>query len=165
MDTSFCAIDFETACYSKASICAVGLARIRDGQVVDTFYSLVKPPEGMEIMPYFTRIHGIRNFDVRNAPDFLVVWTQISDFIGNDSLVAHNSGFDRSVLKAAVAHHGIQSSLPEFECTVQHARRAWPELANHRLDTVSDFLGIKLKHHEALSDAIACARIFIAACS
>lgn len=159
----FCAIDFETACYRRASACAVGLARIRDGAVVDTFYSLLKPPDGMAIIPSFTAIHGITMADVRTAPDFADAWPTIRDFVGDDFLVAHNASFDRSVLKSCLEHYGIEFTVPRFECTVMSSRKRWPELENHRLDTISDFLGIKLNHHEALSDAIACARIFVEA--
>jgi DNA polymerase-3 subunit epsilon len=159
----FCAIDFETACYQRASACAVGIVRVRDGAIADTFYTLLKPPKGMGILPSFTAIHGISNADVAKAPDFAEIWPNIRDFIGDDYLVAHNSSFDRSVLKFSLDYYGIEFTVPRFECTVQCSRRKWPELDNHRLDTVSDLLGIELTHHEALSDALACAKIFIAA--
>jgi len=159
----FCAIDFETACYQRASACSVGLIRIRNGIVVEDFYTLIKPPDGMEIIPYFTDIHGITMDDVDTAPDFGKAWPAIKDFIGDDFLVAHNSSFDRSVLEYCLDYYGIEFTIPRFECTVQCSRRKWPELENHRLDTVSDFLGIDLTHHEALSDALACAKIYIEA--
>ncbi len=159
----FCAIDFETACYQQASACAVGIVRVRGGVIGETFYSLIKPPEGMEILPWFTRIHGITQKDVRNAPDFVELWQRFREFIGDDLLVAHNSSFDRTVLSRCLEYYGIDFPVPRFECTVQCSRKKWPDLENHQLDTVSDFLGIDLTHHEALSDALACARIYIEA--
>lgn len=159
----FCAIDFETACNQRASACSVALVRVRDGAVVDTFDTLLKPPVGMGILPSFTAIHGITMKDVAKAPDFAESWPGIRDFIADDFLVAHNSSFDRSVLKYSLEYYGIDYSVPRFECTVIHSRKKWPELENHRLDTVSDYLGIELSHHEALSDALACAKIFIEA--
>lgn len=159
----FCAIDFETSCPNHASACAVGLVRVRNDQVFETFYTLIKPPEGMDIIPLFTNIHGITMKDVENAPDFGIIWPEIRDFIGRDFLIAHNFSFDRSVLEQCLEYYGIEHPVPQFECTVHCSRRKWPDLENHKLDTVSKFLGIDLVHHEALSDAIACAKIYLEA--
>lgn len=160
---NFCAIDFETACYQRASACAVALIKVREGVVVDQYYTFIKPPYGMEIIPSFTSIHGIRMKDVAHSPTFAEAWPLMKNFIGDDYLVAHNSSFDRSVLKYCLEYYGIDHPLPTFTCTVQCARRAWPTLMNHKLDTVSRYLGIQLKHHEALSDSLACAKIYLAA--
>jgi len=160
-DLDCCAIDFETACNQRASACSLGMVRIRNGTIADSFYSLIQPPEGMEIIPAFTSIHGIRMADVKNSPDFAELWPKIWDFIGDDFLVAHNASFDRSVLEYCLDYYGIAYTIPHFECTVLCSRRKWPNLENHRLDTVSDFLGIDLTHHEALSDALACAKIYL----
>ncbi len=162
-DIDFCAIDFETACRDQASVCAVGLARVRSGKVTETFYSLIKPPAGMEILPFFTGIHGITMDQVAAAPDFGQLWPSLSAFIGSDLLVAHHSPFDRVVLQAALDHFGFKLAAPKFACSCVLARRVWPQLENHRLDTVSQYLGIELNHHEAQSDAIACAKIYVAA--
>ena len=161
--SSFCAIDFETACYQRASACAIGLVKVKEGEISETFYSLIKPPQGMNIIPSFTMIHGIKNSDVVKAPSFDRLWPTLQQFIGDDFLVAHNSSFDRSVLRYCLDYYGIECPTPPFDCTVQCARRTWPHLENHRLDTVSRFLGIELTHHEALSDSLACAKIYLRA--
>ena len=160
---NFCAIDFETACYQRASACAVALIKVRNGVLIDQYYTYIKPPYGMEIIPSFTSIHGIRMRDVLHSPTFAEAWPIMQAFIGDDYLVAHNSSFDRSVLKYCLEYYEIDCPLPNFTCTVQCARKAWPMLANHKLDTVSRYLGIQLKHHEALSDSLACAKIYLAA--
>lgn len=160
---NFCAIDFETACYQRSSACAVALVKVRDGQLVDQYYTLIKPPYGMEILPNFTSIHGIRMRDVAHSPTFSEAWPLMQAFIGTDYLVAHNSSFDKSVLRYCLAYYDIDFPLPSFSCTVQCARKAWPTLMNHRLDTVSRYLGIDLVHHQALSDSLACAKIYLAA--
>ena len=36
-------IDFETANGSPSSVCSVGIVIVRDGEVVDSFYSLIHP--------------------------------------------------------------------------------------------------------------------------
>ena len=159
---NFCAIDFETACPKRASACAVALVKVRDGVLVDQYYTFIKPPYGMDILPFFTSIHGIRMRDVMHAPTFAEAWPVMQAFIGSDYLVAHNSSFDSSVLRYCLEYYAIDHPLPTFACTVQCARRAWPKLMNHKLDTVSRHLGIQLNHHEALSDSLACAKIYLA---
>ncbi len=162
MERTYCAIDFETACNHRASACAIGAARIRNGTVGESFYSLIKPPKGMEILPFFTSIHGISMDQVDRAPTFAELWPALKAFLGNDILIAHNAAFDSGVFQAVLMHYEIPDRLPLFECTLNMARRRWPELANHRLDTLCEYLGIELDHHEALSDAIGCAKIFLA---
>lgn len=159
-----CAIDFETACHNKASACAIGMARIRDGAVTDTFYSLIKPPQEMEFVSWFTtNIHGISRADVAGAPTFRELWSEVSNFIGDDTLLAHYAQFDRAVFIETLKYYEINATIPKFICTVEYARKAWANLPNHQLETVSEYLGIDLNHHEALSDAIACAKIYLEA--
>ncbi len=163
MPKTYCAIDFETSCNAKASACAVGAARIRDGVVTETFYSLIKPPAGMEILPFFTSIHGISNEDVKDAPTFAELWPRLKAFLGSDTLVAHNAPFDMGVLGAALDYYDIADPVPFFVCTVTLSRRKWPSLPNHKLNTMCRYLNIELSHHEALSDAVACAKVFVEA--
>lgn len=61
--------------------------------------------------------------------------------------------FDMGVLNALLLQYGISKPLCTYIDTVEIARRLWPFLPNHRLNTVCDYLGIALNHHEALSDA------------
>jgi DNA polymerase-3 subunit epsilon len=163
MDLDFCGIDFETACGLKASACAVGLVRIRKGNIVGTLYSMINPPEWMEFWDRFTDVHGLTRDLVQSSPSFEKLWPQIKEFIGSDFLVAHNAQFDRGVLAGCLEYYKIVDEVPRFECSLKAARRKWPELQNHQLDTISDYLGIELDHHEALSDAIACSKIYVGA--
>lgn len=163
MKIDFCGIDFETACGSKASACAVGLVRVRNGLVTETLYSMINPPEWMIFWDDFIDIHGLTREIVRFSPSFEKLWPQMKEFIGSDFLVAHNAPFDRSVLAGCLEYYKIADEVPRFECSLKAARRKWPKLENHKLDTVSDYLGIELDHHEALSDAIACSKIYVGA--
>jgi DNA polymerase-3 subunit epsilon len=157
----FTAIDFETANQSRDSACAVALVRVCQGAVVDRFSALIQPPPG-EFM--FTYVHGITRKDVRKAKTFAELWPQIQRFCDPAPLlVAHNATFDRAVLMACCAYYGIEPINYPFVCTVRAARSAWPALPRHSLDIVSQFLNIRLNHHEASSDAEACAHILIRA--
>ena len=77
-------------------------------------------------------------------------------------LVAHNSVFDEGCLKAA--HEAFDLAYPayRFHCTCRLSRRLYPDLPNHRLETVAEHCGCDLyMHHHALADAEACALIAV----
>jgi len=111
----------------------------------------------------FTHIHGIRWEDVAEQPSFGELWEAIAPILeGTDFLAAHNASFDKGVLHACCDAFGISQPSQPFVCTVQLARKTW-NLRPTKLPDVCQFLGISLEHHQALSDAEACARIVIAA--
>jgi DNA polymerase III subunit epsilon len=157
---AFTAIDFETADAPRNSACAVGLARVEDGRIVATDSFLIRPP-----FDYvrFSFIHKITWDMVRDAPTFAQRWPRIAHMIeGVDFLAAHNAPFDRAVLRASCEAVGIETPRQPFLCTVQLARRTWA-LPKANLPAVCAHLGIPLRHHDAGSDAEACARIVLAA--
>lgn len=159
----FCGIDFETACGARGGACSVALVRVRNGKVTETWHSLINPPEWMTFREDFTDIHGLTRETVCSSPAFDVLWPEMKAFIGEDFLVAHNAPFDRNVLAGCLEYYNIDDALPRFECSLKAARKKWPELESHALDTVCEYLGFELDHHQALSDAVACSRIFVEA--
>ena len=160
--TAFVAIDFETADRGRDSACAVGLVRVEDQEITRRFYGLIRPPRSSF---EFTHIHGIRWQDVADELDFPGVWPLMTDlWEGVDFFVAHNASFDQKVLYACCDRYQIQPPPQPFVCTVKLARKTW-NLFPTKLNNVCDFLGIELDHHQALSDAEACAKIAIAAYS
>ena len=73
----FAAIDFETANEHQSSVCSVGVVVVREGEVVDTFYSLIHPEP--EYYQWFCqRVHGLSNEDTDCAPVFPEVWKKIA---------------------------------------------------------------------------------------
>jgi DNA polymerase III subunit epsilon len=157
---SFVAIDFETADYPADSACAVGLVRVESGRIVDEMCRMICPPRQKMI---FTSIHGLSWSDVCEAPKFSELWPEIESFArGIDNFVAHNAAFDRKVLHACCATYGLPVPGFSFHCTVQIARKAFG-IYPTKLSNVCQVLGIELNHHEALSDARACAQIVIRA--
>lgn len=154
----FLAIDFETADYQSDSACSIGLVRVENGVIVSESSHLIRPPRSNMV---FTYIHGLRWEDVADAPTFAELWPQIAPLFADiDFVVAHNVGFDRKVLVTCCEVAGIV--LPElvFKCTVQVARHKLG-IKPAKLSNVCQVLNIDLKHHEALSDARACARIMM----
>lgn len=156
----FVAIDFETATYAADSACALGVVAVEDGRVTERQIYRIRPP-GPQFD--FTHIHGLTWRDVMDAPDFGEQWDTIREhFKEADFIAAHNSTFDRRVLEACCARHGVDAPARDYVCTVRVARATW-DLRPARLPNVCAFLGIELDHHDALSDAHACARIVMAA--
>lgn len=159
------ALDFETANYPRNSAIALGLSVIEDGTVKETRSWLFRPPgKGIYIREDFIAIHGIRPSDLKDKPYFDGVWPEINRYLDDvDLLIAHNAAFDRSVLYSVAEHYDIPLPGYSWQCTVNIARRTWPNLLNHKLPTVCGHLGIELKHHDPASDAEACSRIFLSA--
>ena len=154
----FAAIDFETANYERSSVCAVGVVVVRGGEIVDKFYSLIKPEP--EYYHYgCIRVHGLCAADTEDAPIFPEVWKQIAPRIEGLPLVAHNKAFDESCLKAVFRVYQMDYPDYAFHCTCIASRKRWPE-GHHNLDIIAARCGYDLKHHHhALADAEACAAI------
>lgn len=158
--SAFVALDFETADHGPDSACAVGLVRVEGGQVVHREGVLLRPPRSRIL---FSHVHGITWPMVAAAPIFGEVWPRLLPLLdGAAFIAAHNSPFDRRVLNACCAAAGLPPPTTPFVCTVQIARKRWG-LKPNDLASVCRRLGIGLIHHNALSDAEACARIVLAA--
>lgn len=160
------AIDFETANYPRNSAIALGLSVIENDKIVETKSWLFRPPgTRIYIRPDFIDIHGIRPEHLKDKPDFSGIWAEeISEYLRYaDTLIAHNAGFDRSVLYAVAEHYDIGLPAYSWKCTVNLSRVMWPGLFNHKLPTVCEHLGITLIHHDPASDAEAAAKIYLAA--
>ena len=156
----FAAIDFETANRERTSICSVGVVVVSGGEIIDEFYSLVRPYPNY--YSYFnTQVHGLTYADTVGARDFPTVWAEIAPRIEGLPLVAHNSMFDEGCLRAAFERYGMPYPGYRFHCTCRASRRVFGKtLPNHQLHTVAARVGYDLRnHHHALADAEACAWI------
>lgn len=166
MPLDFTAIDFETANGSAASACSVGMVKVRDGEVVDSAYWLIKPPLGHdEFLEWNVRIHGIMAVDVVDA----LLWSEqlpdLVSFAENDYLVAHNAGFDMGVIAAACVASYVETPSFEYLCSLQVARKTY-NLDSYRLPSAAMAAGFEdFSHHNALDDARACAAIITHAAS
>lgn len=154
----YTAIDFETADNGKDSACAVGLVKIQDSRITDSFYRLIRPPRSYIKYAYF---HGITWDMLKNQPTFAEQWQDIAAFLqGTDAFIAHNAQFDRGVLYGTAEACGISLPAVPFYCTLKGSRK-FLSLEKNSLDSVCGALNIELQHHQALSDAMACAKIFL----
>ena len=132
----FAAIDFETANNERSSVCSVGLVIVRNGVVADTFYSLIQP-EPNYYSYWCMQVHGLTNADTDTAPVFSEVWKEVEPLIEGLPLVAHNSRFDESCLRAVFRVYQMDYPDYLFFDTLKAARRTFPYLPNHQLHTVA----------------------------
>lgn len=162
MGLDFTAIDFETANGFRGSPCAVGLTKVRGGQIVDEASWLMRPPPNHDHFDYHNvRIHGIRADDVAGHPRFGELFPEIGAFIGDDILAAHNAAFDLGVIRAGLEVSGLPGPAYDYVCTVMLSRRCY-SLVSNSLPFAAEEAGVPLvKHHDAAEDARACAGILI----
>lgn len=154
----FAAIDVETANGQRCSVCSVGIVIVRNGEIVDRFYSLIRPTPNY-YSSFTTAIHGLMRADTDDAPEFPEVWAQVEERLRGLTLVAHNSPFDQGCLRAVFAAYGMDYPGYSFLCTLR-ASRAKLRLPCHKLHVTAAACGYDLEnHHHALADAEACAAI------
>lgn len=164
----FVAIDFETANGNRSSVCSVGIVIVKEGQVVDSFYSLICPMPNYYAW-FCQQVHGLSAEDTDTAEAFPEVWAHAVEKIeqyfpdfeaGEVPLVAHNAAFDGSCLRAVFAAYEMGQPPYEFLCTLIASRRCFPDAPRHTLDSIASLCGYDLtNHHHALADAEACAAI------
>ena len=153
-------MDFETGNGAYTSACAIGLTYYEDDTAVDSESFLICPPESVgKFHWYNVKIHGITRSMVKDAPTFAQVWEKIKERIEGSILVCHNAAFDTEVLCRCLEFYHIPLPNCRYICTVQVAKKVWPELENHKLNTVAQALQIPLHHHQAASDAHASGEI------
>jgi DNA polymerase-3 subunit epsilon len=131
---------------------------VSDGRIARTESWIIQPPFN-EYEYRNTLIHGITAEDTALAPDFAEVWWEVAPLLAEGPLLAHNAPFDIRVLRALIASNELVAPSYEYVCTVNLARRAFPDLRRHTLDVMCEHCGITLMHHDAASDAAACGNL------
>ena len=157
---NFTAIDFETAIGYHP--CSVGIVTVENGVIVDEYVTLIKPPNNY--YSHFTiQVHGIYPHHTANAKSFHQVFPEIQKRLQNRVIVAHNESFDRNVLAKSMALYGLNyddlNIADRWECTVKIYKSKG--LKPTKLSDCCREMNIQLNHHEALSDARACAKLYL----
>lgn len=160
MSGTFVVFDVETPNASNSRMSAIGLTVVEDGRIVDELFTLVNPETYFH--PFNVALTGITPEMAERAPTFEQLWETIGPMMSSGLLVAHNAPFDMSVLAKCLRAYCIdwRDRVP-YLCTVRLGRRCYPQLPNHRLNTLCAYLDISLDHHQAGSDSRACAEILI----
>lgn len=160
---NFVAIDFETANRYKNSAISLAAVTVENGEISREMQSLIRPPF-IKFDEDFIDIHGIHPEQVKDQPTFAELWPDIyENYLKDRIVIAHNAAFDIGVLRSTLTWYHLPWPELQYACTVKLSRRVWPNLFNHRLNTVGNYLGITFNHHQALDDAETCAKIAIAA--
>jgi DNA polymerase-3 subunit epsilon len=159
---NFIAIDFETANSNRSSICSIGLAIVENGKLRDTEHIYVKPtPNYYDI--YNVMVHGINENDTKNKRTFRQEWKNLRNYFHNQTIIAHNASFDCSALRFALDKGKLAYPNLNYHCTWRLSKELLP-LRSFTLSDVSRHFRIKLKHHNAESDAKASALIALKLC-
>jgi DNA polymerase-3 subunit epsilon len=147
---NFIALDFETATSENNSICQIGLVAVNNGIITKKYESLVQPP-GNAYLFHNIRVHKIEPYMTQNFSVFSEIWPEIEKYISNSHLVCHNAKFDLSKLEGTLDFYNLPIPDYTYSCTLK--------LLGGSLKKCCDEYQIELNnHHDALSDAEACAK-------
>ena len=160
--TKILGIDFETANAQRNSACSVGLhlKELGSNTVLFSDELLINPM--CEFNYWNTRIHGLTEYDVRNAPTFPTVYARICALIDDETyIIAHNAAFDISVLAKCCETYELECPQVKFLCTMLISQALYPDIKSHKLDYLADYFCLgRFAHHDALADAIKCVELF-----
>ncbi len=157
---NFIAFDVETATAKRNSICEIGIAVFKDGEIKEKRSWLIQPPNN-EFYPFNTYLHGIGPEDTKDKPLFPEVWKEVREYVENNIVVCHNSAFDMGAVRETLNLYGLNFPTFKIICTIRPARKTLPGLSRYTLDSVYDSLfGEEMEnHHRACNDAVACGKI------
>jgi DNA polymerase-3 subunit epsilon len=161
-DLSFTAIDFETANEKRHSACSIGIVQVRGGQIADTRQYLIRPVE-LRVSPMNYSVHRISAEQLRTAPTLPQLWPLIEPFLHDQVVVAHNAAFDMSVLDHSLTACALPAPTFHSMCSIKLMKASHPNLGGYRLNELAAHFGLKLNHHDSLSDALACAELTLRA--
>lgn len=145
----------------RARLVEIAAVRLNAGRIDEraTFRALVHP--GEPIPDVVTKIHGIGDAQVKDAPIFSRMWPDFRQFAGDHVVVGHNIGFDLAILRNECERAGIGFIRPRVLDTRLLAEVAEPHLAGYTLESLSAWLDVAMgERHSALGDALTSARIF-----
>jgi len=156
MQGELLAFDLETTGLDpdRDEIIEIGIARFRDGSLVDEYSSLVKPQA--RISSDISHLTGIHNEDVADKPRIEQLLPELRAYFGTARVVAHNAAFDLAFLRK----YGLPQGNPQA-CTYELASMLLPQAASYSLTSLARHLDIELANaHRALDDARATGRLY-----
>jgi len=159
----FFSLDVETANYDSSTICQIGIGKFENGEVVDTWVSLIDP----ESFFHYTnvRIHGITEDMVQLAPSFTEVYPLLKQLLAGN-IVVHHTSFDVQAFARAYARFDLRPINIRWLDSSRIVRHTWQQFSKggYNLANVASHLGIEFRHHDALEDSIAAGKIVVEAC-
>lgn len=140
----------------------IGAVSIEKGRVQEEFHSLIN--SGRPVSKSAQKIHGISRSMLTNEPTPEQAMLSFKSFISDSTLIAHNAKFDIKFIRYEFSRIGLHLTN-KYLCTLQISRNAYPDLPNHKLETVYRHLTGDLAEsrrvHRALDDARLVAKIWL----
>lgn len=158
----FITIDFETATSQRHSPCEIGLTFVKGNQIIETKSWLIQPINN-EYKGFNIYIHGITPEDTAAKSEFNVIWNEIKPLVENQFLIAHNAGFDISVLRRTLELYQLPFPTLNYSCSYIFSKKVWEGLPAYDLKTLCKGNNISLNHHRAGADSKATAELVIKA--
>ncbi|MEH6940468.1 PolC-type DNA polymerase III, partial [Bacillus sp. JJ722] len=161
-EDTYVVFDVETTGLSAVydTIIELAAVKIKDGEIIDTFESFANPHHPLSATTI--DLTGITDDMVQDAPEVAEVLKRFKDWTGNDVLVAHNASFDMGFLNVGYKKIGFDKASNPVIDTLELGRFLYPELKNHRLNTLAKKFDINLtQHHRAIYDAEATGHLLI----
>lgn len=156
----FVCFDVETPNLRNDRMSAIGVSVVENAVITEEFYSLINPETSFD--SFNIALTGITPEMAEKSPTFKDIWPTLGPLLRSGLLIAHNAQFDMSVLSKCLNAYGIpRRASADYACTCRMGKRIVPQMENHKLDTMCRELNIHLDHHNAGSDARACAEILI----
>ncbi len=153
-ESEYVVFDVETTGLSVVDNTIIELAgvKMKDGKVVDRFETFVNPHQ--PIPEHIQKLTNITQEMVENAPELEDVIREFTEFVGDAVLVAHNARFDMGFLHAGCQRAGVPKLENPVLDTLELARLLYPNLKNHRLNTLAAKFNVSLEnHHRAVDDS------------
>lgn len=156
---TFVALDVETTGFSPIfnELIEVSAIKYEDNKKIDSLTTLIKPKG--DLPEEITKLTGITIEMLKDAPSCEEVMPKLIDFIGNNKIVAHNANFDYSFLQNKSNNSFAKNEVID---TLKLSKKMYPNLPNHKLNTISKEIGITEDgYHRAEFDTECCAKIYI----
>jgi DNA polymerase-3 subunit alpha (Gram-positive type) len=151
---TYVVFDVETTGLSAVynSIIELAAVKIHDGEIIDRFESFANPHHRLSATTI--NLTGITDDMVQTAPEIEEVLRNFSEWTGDAVLVAHNASFDMGFLNVGYKKIGYDKAKNPVIDTLELGRFLYPEMKNHRLNTLTKKFDIELtQHHRAIYDA------------
>ena len=165
-DFTYVVFDFETTGLDshRDEIIEIGAVKIKNGKIIEKFSNFVCPEQSIPLK--ITELTGINQEMVKDAPDINDIIDKFVEFIGDAVLTAHNSSFDYGFLKSILKRTGRPKLKNPVLDTLSLSRALYPQLKNHKLNTLCEKFNINLRRpSSALDDAAATIAALYCICS
>lgn len=161
-NAAYVVFDLETTGLSpfKDEIIEIGAVKVnKEGQIVDTFTTLVKPAR--PVSDFIQNLTGISNEMLKDAPSIYVALPRFASFAGDAILVGHNVTFDIAFIQQKAKVYKDMNFMNPYIDTLSLTRKKYPNLKSYKLqDLIKEFNLKTFTAHRALADVVATQQLY-----